>query len=137
MLTQTALHRLNNILSFFVVALAFYILFTPFVPEVKYNIAKAVSAAPAASNPQNTPQEPNSHENRLIIPAIGVDAPILEGDNPDVLDKGIWHRPHTSTPDVGSNTVLVGHRFLYTSGPTTFYLLPKLSQGDQISLQWD
>jgi len=32
---------------------------------------------------------------------------------------------------------MVGHRFQYTTGPNTFYLLDKLSIGDEISVYWN
>jgi sortase A len=134
MLTQKQLHWLNNIISWVVIALAFYILFTPFLPDAEYHISKTVRAAsPSVEKKAELPPK----ENRLIIPEIGVNAPILESESPDVLDKGIWRRPNTSTPDMGGNTVLVGHRFMYTSGQTTFYLLPKMKVGDTITVYWN
>lgn len=75
-------------------------------------------------------------ENMLIIPDIDVRASILEGSSSETLMSGIWHRPGTGTPDTGGNTVLVGHRFLYTSGPNTFYHLDKLRINDLIIVYW-
>jgi sortase A len=74
--------------------------------------------------------------NILSISEIGIYGKIYEGEGADTMNKGIWHRPHTSTPDVGGNTVLVAHRHLYTSGPDTFYHLPKLQKGSKITLYW-
>lgn len=137
-MTQKTIHHINNSLSVFVILLALYILFTPFLPEVEYQVVKTVHASPAEKQIDTVYKENEiPKENRLVIPQIGVDAPILEGASSEILDKGIWHRPHTSNPESGSNTVLVGHRFLYTSGPTTFYLLPKLAKGDIIVVYWN
>lgn len=135
MLTQRLLHTINNGVSWIVICLAIYILVTPFLPDAQYQITKTIAAA-VPSLKQTTPEALPS-ENRLVIPEIGVNAPILESESPAILDQGIWRRPNTSTPDVGGNTVLVGHRFMYTSGPTTFYLLPKLQVGDSITVYWN
>lgn len=91
---------------------------------------------------QNVPSEkikdlkPIPKENTLVIPKIGVDAQIVEGTDEKTLEKGIWHRPNTSTPDIGGNVVLAGHRYLYTSGPKTFYSLDKLKEKDKIIIFW-
>lgn len=130
MISQTVLHRFNNSLSFVVVILAIYIIGTPYLPELTLLQTKA----------QTTPTEKTQteeKENSLIIPKIGINAPILEGSSAAVLDSGIWRRPKSAKPGEGSNTVLVGHRFLYTSGTNTFYHLPKLSKGDVISVYWN
>lgn len=75
-------------------------------------------------------------DNRLVIPKIGVDSHVYEGTNEAVLDKGVWHRPNSSTPDKGGNTVLTAHRFMYTSGKNTFYHLDMLAVGDQFTVFW-
>lgn len=133
MLTQKQLHWINNFISWVVISLAIYIVGTPFIPDMKYQISKTVQAVSPAVEKK---EEIVPAENRLIIPEIGVDAPILESESPAILDQGIWRRPNTSTPDLGGNMVLVGHRFMYTSGPTTFYLLPKMKVGDTITVYW-
>lgn len=80
--------------------------------------------------------KPIPKENTLVIPKIGVDTQIHEGESISTLNKGIWHRPKTSSPDLGGNTVLAGHRYLYTEGPNTFYNLDKLVVGDKIIIFW-
>ncbi len=76
-------------------------------------------------------------ENTLVIPKIGVDTTIMEGESEKTLDKGIWHRPQTSTPDKGGNTVLAGHRYMYTSGPHTLFYLDKVQVGNKIIVYWN
>lgn len=130
----------------FTVACCLYILVTPFVPELFYRegpskVAPAPSAASSAPVAQTDTRQlaevpPVPIENKLVIPKIGVDAAILEGDSEAVLDKGIWRRPVGSTPDKGSNTVLTAHRFKYLSGPNTFYNLDKLALGDTFDVIW-
>lgn len=75
--------------------------------------------------------------NRLVIPSIHVDGKLVEGEDPIALDQGIWRRPGTSTPDQGGNTVLAAHRYLYRSGPNTFYNLDKVELGDELAVYWD
>lgn len=80
-------------------------------------------------------------ENRLVIPAIDVDMPIVEGTNDTVLDLGVWHRPGTGTPGYG-NMVLTGHRVGYAFLPedirnsTSFYNLDKLQIDDYVIIYW-
>ena len=77
---------------------------------------------------------------RLINPAIGVDIMVISSDNQDeALKKGAWHMINSGTPDnpEGYNNIVIGgHRFLYTSGPKTFYNLDKLQKDDLIFLHW-
>jgi LPXTG-site transpeptidase (sortase) family protein len=80
-------------------------------------------------------------ENRLVIPAIGVDMPIVEGDSEEVLNLGVWHRPRTGIPGQG-NMVLTGHRVGYAFLPedirnsTSFYHLDKLEIGSWVIIYW-
>lgn len=76
-------------------------------------------------------------ENRIIIPAIGVDMIIVEGSTDDSLSLGAWRRPKTSTPDVGGNTVITAHRFQYLKPEgETFYNMDKIEYGDAIIVYW-
>jgi sortase A len=83
-------------------------------------------------------------ENRLYIPAIGVDEAIVEGDNESVLEKGAWHRrPENGNPEKGGNFVLSAHRFQMglTPGQTNtnspFYHIDKLKEGDEIYVDYN
>lgn len=75
---------------------------------------------------------------RVIIAKIGVNAPIVEGQNGDwALSRGAWRLPESSTPDQGGNTVITGHRFKYLPPSNlTFYLFHKLAIGDIVSVIW-
>jgi LPXTG-site transpeptidase (sortase) family protein len=45
--------------------------------------------------------------------------------------------PYNSTPFVGGNTVIAGHRFQYLPpSQTTFYHLDRLAGGDKIVIIW-
>ena len=140
----------NNALSVVIFVLAVYILFAPFLPEITSTIARATdetggykyksrlaNADARRKNIAVKSLKPIPKENTLVVPGIEVDGRIWEGTSVDLLNKGIWHRPKSSTPDKGGNTVLVAHRFLYTSGPNTFYHLPKMKVGDKFFLFWE
>jgi len=76
-------------------------------------------------------------DNRIVISKIAVDAPIVEGIDESALLNGMWRRPNSSTPDKGGNTVITGHRFLYTTGPNTFFNLDKITVDDIIAVYWE
>lgn len=140
---------INHFLLVILVLLSGYILFIPFVPEVldfynkyfdstkgyKYASKLAISEA-AERQITKSALKKIPEGNVLVIPKIGVDSLIMEGLGPEALDKGVWHRPQSSTPDKGGNTVITGHRFLYAAGPKTFYHLDKMTIGDQFILFW-
>ena len=75
--------------------------------------------------------------NRLVIGKIGVNMPLFVSNNGNTLLKGGWVFPNTSTPDVGGNTVIFGHRFRYLPPiSNTFYKLDKIKIGDEFSITW-
>lgn len=92
----------------------------------------------SADTPEVKPEDlkPIPKENRLVIPSLQLDQEIYEGDYANTLEKGVWRKPYTSTPDRGGNTVLAGHRFNY-SKPSVFYHLDKVKEGERFSLYWN
>ncbi|KPJ54804.1 hypothetical protein AMJ47_03050 [Parcubacteria bacterium DG_72] len=81
--------------------------------------------------------EPVSVIDYLIIPKIGVEIPIVQGSDDSALEKGAWLLPQTTTPDLLKNTALAAHRFKYRPPhKQTFYLLDKVSQGDDLLVYW-
>ncbi len=151
---------INRVLATVVVCFGMYLALAPMVPELVFQFRHSTSGGwllrqvgwsqkqdqpvPLVVRSETMdeqqlavlPQDRVVEQNTLIIPSINVSTPILESQTSKVLEQGIWHRPKTSTPDAGSNTVLVGHRFLYTSGAHTFYHLDKLKVGDEIMVFW-
>jgi sortase A len=77
--------------------------------------------------------------NRLIIPKIGVNAPIIESADENYgLDRGVWRLPKSSTPEEEGNMIITGHRFKYLPPSNlTFYLFHKLEEGDIASVVWN
>jgi sortase A len=69
---------------------------------------------------------------RLRIPAIGVDAPIVQGDGWEQLKKGVGQ--HMGTPDPGEpgNIVLSAHNDIFGG---IFRRLEDLQEGDQVVVQ--
>ena len=141
---------MNHVLLVVLVILAGYIMFIPFVPEVMAMYAKRTDSThgfkyrsklslDAAQEEQIVVEslKPIPKDNVLVIPQIGVDSVVVEGAGPDALDLGLWRRPHSSTPDKGGNTVITGHRFMYSSGPKTFYNLDELAVGDKFFMYWE
>ncbi len=93
---------------------------------------KSLSSLPVVGN------QPIPSDNRLVIPSIGIDMPILEGSTQKVLDRGgIWHIPDTSDPVRGGNIVLSGHRWQYLPPSSmTLYLLDKVQAGEPVIIYW-
>lgn len=88
-------------------------------------------------------REPAAREDRLYIPALGVDVAIVEGASSAVLEKGAWHRkPESGDPAQGGNFVLSAHRFRLgwtpqgTRARSPFYRLDRLQPGDQIFVDY-
>lgn len=132
--------RINNLLSVVVVGVALYILLWPFLPAVAFWRHKHLQSGTGyvyqtKLAPKTVAAKPIPEDNRLVIPALRMDEAINDGPTIATLRKGIWHRPASSSPDKGGNTVLVGHRFTY-AGSAVFYNLDKVQAGDQVIVYW-
>ena len=68
---------------------------------------------------------------RVQIPAIQVDAPIVQGDGWEQLKKGVGQHAGTSDPGEKGNTVLSAHNDIFGE---IFRDLERLQPGDQIIL---
>lgn len=136
------LRRVNNGLTVVVIILSLYIAGAPLLPAVLFWYRTRIAPKPALvtanspSNPDDSPPpEVFPEENTLVIPRLAMQQVIYDGGSAATLRKGVWHRPHTSSPDQGGNTVLVGHRFTY-DGPAVFYSLDKVMAGDKVVVYW-
>jgi LPXTG-site transpeptidase (sortase) family protein len=146
---ENKLRKVNFILIGIVAILGGYILITPFIPQFQlwakelkdnsngfvYDSELAREQVKAGLISADSLKE-IPEENRLVIPSIQVNGEIFDG-NEEALDKGIWHRPGTSTPDRGGNSVFVAHRFLFVDGPNTFYHLDKVQVGEKFAIFWE
>jgi len=149
-----AVRGLIYLLRITAVVLVVYLLFAPFFVELKYrskeneqghlpqnkeeleNIVDTVMTKEFQGLPQS---EYSISKNRLIIPKINVNAPIVESENEKYgLSRGAWRMPNSSTPDKPGNTIITGHRFKYLPpNNVTFYLFHKLEEGDLFTIIWN
>jgi sortase A len=83
--------------------------------------------SPAVAIPTPGPEAPT----RIVIPAIGVDALIVEGDTWEQLKLGVGHHPGTADPGERGNLVLSGHDDIYGE---VFRHLDRLELGDEVIL---
>lgn len=84
-----------------------------------------------APTPVATPsaQPPSLVGARIIIPAIRIDAPIVEGDDWDTLRRGVGHHIGSGLPGQAGNMVLSAHVDVYGA---IFKDLGNLRQGDLV-----
>lgn len=68
---------------------------------------------------------------RIQIPALQVDAPVVQGDNWEQLKKGVGQQVGTPDPGSKGNMVLSGHNDVYGE---VFRYLDRLSPGDTVIL---
>lgn len=68
---------------------------------------------------------------QLQIPAVGLDAEVGNGVDPDTLVLGPGHWPGTPVPGQVGNAVISGHRTTHTA---PFRDLDELSEGDEITV---
>ncbi len=66
---------------------------------------------------------------RIQIPALGVDAPIVEGDGWEQLKKGVGHHIGSANPGENGNLVLSAHNDIFGE---IFRHLDQLKSGDEI-----
>jgi LPXTG-site transpeptidase (sortase) family protein len=127
-----------------------YIIVAPFAPAVIFwwqkdhttrsAQLKQLIQPPKPNVKSVTPGSPIPTQNTLIVPSMMLNASILEGtlrNEYKTLDQGIWRWPLGSTPDQGGNTILIGHRFTYTTPRGIFYELNQVAIGDEIGVFWN
>lgn len=130
------LKRINYILIAMIIVVNLYTIVMPVAPIVSFWLNSHISdKAKTLSIRIKTPDIPVPKDNRLIIPKMQLDEPIYDGESIYTVNKGIWRRPGSSTPERGNNTVMVGHRFTY-QGAAVFYHLDLISVGDEMAVYW-
>jgi len=136
----------HHSLSLAIVALTgtlVYLVAAPYAPSIYFHfhppVSIAVPTVPVVLHdvqPTAEPAVPYFGSNVITIGSIGVQSDILEGIDENTLENGLWRRPNSSTPELGGNTVIAGHRYKYISGPNTFYNLDKVAVGEPIAITW-
>ncbi len=79
--------------------------------------------------PQPIPTPGPGQPTRIQIPAINVDAQIVEGDTWDQLKKGVGHHIDTANPGERGNLVLSAHNDVFGE---IFRHLDQLQSGDEV-----
>jgi len=129
--------RINNILTGIAVLFGFYLMVAPFLPQITWWLhpPKPIPIQPITVSHATAKPAPIPSDNLLIVPRLAMKEVIHDGPTMAELRKGVWLIPHTSQPDLKSNTVIIGHRFTY-AGPAVFYFLDKIQVGDPIIIDW-
>ncbi|HUC89711.1 MAG TPA: class E sortase [Patescibacteria group bacterium] len=134
------LSRVNTSLFIAILVINLYIILAPVTPMLTFWLSRHTSGSYSQLTSQlgNSPAsiKTTPKDNRLVIPAMLLDQPINEGKDISAARTQPWRRPNTSTPDKGGNTVIVAHRYTYTSPKGSFYYLDKLKLNDEIGVFW-
>ncbi len=94
------------------------------VPEHLRNwVAPQPTTAIAIPTPESQPPT------RIVIPKIGVDERVLEGDDWESLKKGVGHHVGTANPGERGNVYLSAHNDIYGQ---IFRRLEELDLGDEV-----
>ncbi|HEY8491816.1 MAG TPA: class F sortase [Dehalococcoidia bacterium] len=105
-------------------------------PAAEPQVQEAPTEAPQPSpTPASLP--------RIVIPKIGVDAPVVEKglradrvmESPDGPWEVAWYR-FTARPGEGGNAVFSGHVDYVGVGPAVFWELDRLQTGDEVEVHW-
>lgn len=83
------------------------------------------ASLPSVPFPTPGPEAPT----RIVVPAIGVDALVVEGDSWEQLKLGVGHRLNTANPGERGNMVLSAHNDIYGE---IFRDLDDLELGDEV-----
>lgn len=82
-----------------------------------------------AYTPPPIPTPGPEQARRIVIPAIDVDHPVVEGDDPEQLKKGVGHHIGSANPGETGNLVLTAHNDIFGE---IFRRLDELETGDQV-----
>ena len=104
-------------------------------------VAAAVSPLPTAGTPTPTVVASQATPVRIVIPSIGVDAPISvksagpDGrmESPNGPEDVAWYG-FTSRPGAGGNAVFSGHVDYRNYGPAVFARLKDMKKGDLVDV---
>ena len=94
------------------------------IPEHLRPIVQALNNVPV---PTASPEQAI----RIQIPAIGVDAPVVQGDNWESLKQGVGQHIGSANPGQQGNLVLAGHNDIFGE---IFRYLDQLEPGDEFTI---
>ncbi|MFO7917413.1 MAG: sortase [Anaerolineae bacterium] len=90
--------------------------------------------SPEPTREEATPLPGKALPERLVIPSIDVDAPIVQGDAEEDLEKGVGHRPGSANPGAQGNMVLSAHNDIHGE---IFRDLQTLKEGADVYVHTD
>ena len=139
----------KNFLKVLILMIGLYLVLYPIIPGLIYKLFYEGKEVYPYKTKLGSVEEQDSDDNnlnypeedRLVIPSLNINMPIVQGNDDEVLDLGVWHRPGTGVPGEG-NMVLTGHRIGYAFLPneirnsTSFYNLDKLKVGEYVIIYW-
>lgn len=132
---KVTLRQFNHGLSVVVIILCLYVIAGPYLPMFTQKFRPTPELVQSEEKNEK-PQKPPAH-NTLVIPRLKLQEQIHENGVPAWgLAKGVWRDFRGSSPDLGKNTILSGHRFTY-AGKSVFYNLDKVKKGDRIVVWWN
>lgn len=94
------------------------------IPSEYWSLANALP-------PLGVPTQGPSQARRIVIPAIDVDAPVVQGDTWDTLKQGVGQHIGSADPGQTGNMVLSAHNDVFGQ---IFMRLDELQPGDEIQL---
>ncbi len=97
--------------------------------KAKEIVAENQSGKPTPAKKQNHAPATGDTAGLLVIPKIKAELAIIEGTDPDDLEKGVGHYKGSYFPDDNGQIVLSGHR------DTVFRHLGELKLGDSLIIQ--
>lgn len=95
--------------------------------EIPENLRPLVQSLPAVAIPTPSPRQAV----RMVIPAIGVDSVVVQGDSWEQLKKGIAQRIGTADPGQPGNLVASAHNDIFGE---IFRDLDQLNPGDEVQV---
>lgn len=123
-----------NVVGISLIVLGVSLLFWIGRPYVTLYLSSSTKQAFQAKADGQAPRE-----NRIIIPGVLVDAPIVEGFTKETLEKGIAHVSDSAKPGEKGNTILAGHNYAYfvQGDQNLFSLLHLLRKDMPIYVFWE
>ncbi|MED4203142.1 class D sortase [Neobacillus mesonae] len=97
--------------------------------QAKEIVANNKSVEPDEAKKQLSSLETGDTAGLLVIPKINAELAIIEGTDPDDLEKGVGHYKGSYFPDEAGQIILSGHR------DTVFRHLGELKLGDSLEVQ--
>lgn len=95
--------------------------------EIPENLRPLVQALPAVVIPTPGARQAT----RIVIPAINIDAPVVQGDGWEQLRRGVGQHIGTASPGQNGNLVVSAHNDIFGE---IFRHLDKLTPGDVITI---